>query len=375
MRRISTPHWMPTAEQAKNLLVPGAQDFWEPSAAYVFTEAEADVIEQQVRELRRIIDITVRGSIARNERERWGIPPLVWDKVRKSFQTEQVSLTRRLDCAWSRGSLKLLEANSDTPVLLPETSALQWAWLQERFPDKDQNNSLEEAVVREMQKLPRVTLYFGVAKNAPPEELANQDYKVWMARSIGRQAEIVYMEDLCVRDDQFYTSEGEHIFFLSPMYERQWMMIDQFGFQIGVSNTQFCEPTWSALLEGSKMLLVNLWEDHPGHPLLLPAYRGSDSRRSMGEWVYKPLYGYEGRNIRFITNGRVEIPSGQDYVPALDEDGAIIQKRLDIERYDGMQPILGLWDYAGELAGLGIRETAGDITGRSNTRFVPHYID
>ena len=42
---------------------------------------------------------------------------------------------------------KLLEYNADTPTSLLEAAVVQWYWLQDKFPKRDQFNSLHERLI------------------------------------------------------------------------------------------------------------------------------------------------------------------------------------------------------------------------------------
>lgn len=45
------------------------------------------------------------------------------------------------------GPAKMLEYNADTPTSLVEAASAQWFWMEDRFPDADQWNSLHERLV------------------------------------------------------------------------------------------------------------------------------------------------------------------------------------------------------------------------------------
>ena len=62
---------------------------------------------------------------------------------------DQLSLYGRFDFAYtSEAPPKMLEYNADTPTGLYEAAVMQWMWLEERFPESDQFNSLHEASSR-----------------------------------------------------------------------------------------------------------------------------------------------------------------------------------------------------------------------------------
>lgn len=71
---------------------------------------------------------------------------------------DQPTLYGRFDFAFGGagvgdGQPKMLEYNAETPTGLYEAAVVQWTWLEERFPDRDQFNSLHEGLVAAWGKL------------------------------------------------------------------------------------------------------------------------------------------------------------------------------------------------------------------------------
>jgi glutathionylspermidine synthase len=108
------------------------------------------------------------------------------------------------------------------------------------------------------------------------------------------------------------------------------------------------EPVWKLMLS-SPALHALLWELHPGHPNLLPAYL--DGPRELTEYEALPLTGASG----FCYRSSAPLPS-----------------------FDGQRVALSSWVVTdaggrGRPAGVGLRESTGPtMTGYA--RFVPHVV-
>ena len=76
-----------------------------------------------------------------------------WQHIRETWQSEPPALYGRLDLAYDGHQIKLLEYNADTPTCLVEAAVAQWYWLEERFPNADQFNSLHEKLVAKWKDL------------------------------------------------------------------------------------------------------------------------------------------------------------------------------------------------------------------------------
>jgi glutathionylspermidine synthase len=118
------------------------------------------------------------------------------------------------------------------------------------------------------------------------------------------------------------------------------------------------------MLLSNKALLAVLWERHPGHPNLVPAYVDGPRELARHGYVCKPLLGREGAGVEVVPPGRP--------APVV-ADPSCFQAFVPLPSFDGHRPVLGAWVVDGEPAGLGIRETPGLITNGSAT-FVPHLI-
>ncbi len=87
------------------------------------------------------------------------------------------------------------------------------------------------------------------------------------------------------------------------LYPWEDMMREPFAHHLPGSGTEWVEPAWKAILS-NKGILPLLWERHPGHPNLLPAYFDDDPRAaSLTDGVRKPFFSREGENIAILEAG------------------------------------------------------------------------
>jgi len=79
--------------------------------------------------------------------------------------------------------------------------------------------------------------------------------------------------------------------------------------------------------------------------------------RDSRQWLNKPKLGREGQDIS--RNVKKNDPH------------YITQEYFEVQKFDGMTPVIGSWVIGDESAGIGIREDVGITT--NNSSFVPHY--
>jgi glutathionylspermidine synthase len=120
----------------------------------------------------------------------------------------------------------------------------------------------------------------------------------------------------------------------------------------------------------NKGILPLLWERHPGHPNLLPAFFADDPRGAeLADAVSKPVFSREGENVILREGGKVT----EEAEGAYGAEPRVIQAYAPLFRADGQHAVIGSWMVGDHCAGLGMREDAGRIT-RNLSRFVPHII-
>ncbi|MFE5868094.1 glutathionylspermidine synthase family protein [Streptomyces roseifaciens] len=394
MRRHRTeprPGWQATVEE-QGVIYPltrlpdgSLRPYWDESAYYSFTLAEVEELEETVAELHEMCTAAAAHIVEHDRFADLGLTdPALTALIAESWRRreELPSVYGRFDLRHDGGGpAKLLEYNADTPTSLVEAASAQWFWMEDRFPGLDQWNSLHERLVdawkRQAPLLPPGTpLYFAhSAGDELGEDLMTVAYLRETAEQAGLDTRAISMENIGwdPLSGRFVDERYAFIRSCFKLYPWEWLATDRFGPNAldtldnggGTGSTLWIEPAWKMLLS-NKALLAILWELHPGHPNLLPAYL--DGPRELardGGWVAKPLLGREGAGITVHE-------AGTD--PVLRDEPCCYQQLCPLPDFDGNRTVLGAWVVDGEPAGLGIRESAGLITDEY-ARFVPHVID
>jgi glutathionylspermidine synthase len=341
--------------------------YWDESAAYAFSLAQIETLEQASAELHAmgldlVADLVRSGDVAR-----YRLPEDALALICDSWQRDEPDLFGRFDFSWNgTGAPRLLEYNADTPTSLPETSVAQWFWLQDVMPEADQYNALHEKLLARWAGLAQgQTVHF--LANDSEEDLGNLLYMLDVAEQAGVRTRLLPLPDLGHHRGlgRFVDERNLPVQRCFKLYPWEWLLQDEFGPLIGPAGLRPIEPAWKMLLS-SKALLPLLWERHAGHPNLLAASFAPDLPLPC---VRKPFSSREGQNIAILGAGRpLETPGPHAGEPA------IWQAFAPLPVFDGSHTVLGCWMVGDEPAGLGIREDATAIT-RDTSRFVPHYID
>lgn len=261
---------------------------------------------------------------------------------------------------------KLLEYNADTPTALIEAAVVQWYWLQERFPQADQFNSIHERLIEAWRHIAAERVHFAAVRDLP-EDTQTITYLMDTCQQAGFQTQWTAIDELGwdSTNGRFVDSDSAEIAALFKLYPWEWMWHETFADHIGRAKNLFIEPPWKLLLS-NKGLLPILWELNPGHPNLLPAFGNADASLG-GNYVRKPLLSREGANVTVVERGVTVEENTGDY----GEEGFIYQALAPIPVIDGNRPVCGVWVVNHEACGLGIREDIRRITGNLS-RFVPH---
>lgn len=360
----------------------GEVPYWFEEAYYRFTLDEVEHLEEVTRELHEMCVNAARHVLDRGDLKAFALPEESRDYLRLTLDEEHPSLYGRFDLAWGGESgdvahVKMLEYNADTPTTLIEASMIQWFWLQDRFPDRDQWNSLHERLVRAWAamrpKLRSETVHFAHFGGTDfDEEWLTASYLRDTANEAGLTTVGLEVTDIGWDPDtrRFVDLAEADIDTIFMLYPWEDMLVEPFGAH-AIEHPRACtflEPAWKAILS-NKALLATLWELYPGHPNLLPAYL--DSPRDLTSYVAKPLHGREGDSVRIVT------PDSEYVHPTVDYDGSegwCYQEYVPLPAFDGNQVVLGSWIVAGRPAGLGVRESDGPVTD-FYARFVPHMVD
>jgi glutathionylspermidine synthase len=300
----------------------------------------------------------------------FAIPEWVWPHITDSWRRRDPHVYGRFDLRYDgSGPAKLLEYNADTPTSLLEAAVVQWYWLQDLFPKRDQFNSIHERLVALwkdlMPYLPGRRIDFCSMDDA--EDGMTVTYLQDTAQQAGLQTSIFPIDEIGWDGQSFVGPDDQPLGAVFKLYPWEWMVHEEFGQHLAKSDTLWIEPPWKMLLSNKGILPV-LWQLYPRHPYLLEA--SFDGPGLMMSWVKKPLLGREGANITLHQPG-VHLETAGEY----GEEGFIWQELGPLKQFDGMYPVIGSWVIGHEegnaAAGIGVRESDTPITGNTS-RFVPH---
>lgn len=352
-----------------------ARPYWDESVHYVFEMDEILSLEADV-ELLHSMCLDAVDHVVTTERYRdFAIPEWVWPAIAESWRRQDPHLYGRFDLRYDgSGPAKLLEYNADTPTSLLEASVVQWYWKTEVFADDDQWNSIHEKLVARWSdigaRLASNQVHFTWSQAEPTgEDHVTVAYLQETAAAAGLDTVGLAIEEIGWDPvlGRFVDLAEAPMNSIVKLYPWEWMVEEDFGHHAVecLPDSLWIEPLWKMLLS-NKALLAILWEMHPGHPNLLPAYL--DQPGILTEYVRKPKLGREGANIQIVA------PGFETRTPGVyGREGYVYQLFDPLPEFSGYRPVLGAWMVADDAAGLGIRETAGLVTD-DGAAFVPHRI-
>jgi glutathionylspermidine synthase len=247
-RRTTTPRpdWQRTVE-AQGVIYPltrhpdgSLRPYWDESAYYAFSLPEVEALEEVVAELHAMCLAAAEFIVAHDRFADLGIrDPRVARAVATSWRrrAELPSLYGRFDLRYDgTGPAKLLEYNADTPTSLVEAASAQWFWMEDRFPDADQWNSLHERLVdgwrRQARLLPPGPLYFA---HSDGDQIGEDQMTVAYLRETAEQAGLptsaIAMEDIGWDrlSGRFVDERYRFIRSVFKLYPWEWLVDDEFG--------------------------------------------------------------------------------------------------------------------------------------------------
>ena len=369
-RIVARPDWQTKVEQVGlTYHTVGGQTYWDESTYWEFTAAEIDRIEAATAELQTMCLAAGDFILDHKRLDDLRIPHTAAARIRETWNAEPPSLYGRMDLAFNGRAIKLLEYNADTPTSLVEAAVAQWYWLEDRFPEADQFNSIHEHLVAKWKDLSSYVhepVYFACERC--DEDWMTITYLRDTAQQAGFKTEALAMQDIGWHPGlgRFVDTANRPMETIFKLYPWESMLGDRFGPQTleTLSATQWMEPVWK-MLWSNKALLAILWEMYPDHALLLPAYL--DGPRELDAWVRKPLLGREGANVTVKLSGiTVDDTEGR-----YGDGGFVWQQYVDLADGGSTRKVVGSWLVDGEPCGMGLREPDTYVTSNAS-RFVPH---
>ena len=386
MRRVTLeprPDWRDKAEAIGFVYHDtGGERYWDESAAYAFTlreiEEDLEPVAEQLHAM--CLDLVAEVAASDSLMERLAIPAAHRDFVAGSWAARAPSLYGRFDLAYDgQGPAKLYEYNADTPTSVFECATFQWLWLEELIAagalpaDADQFNSLFDALRERFRDIfPTGGFVHFAADAAAIEDRQTVRFFEDLAAQVGIEPKFVEMRDIGLNaGGRFVDKEGFELQAAFKLYPWEFMLREPYAPRLKGAGVRWIEPAWKAILS-NKGLLPLLWERHPEHPNLLPAFFDDDGAASaLGPtFVRKPLLSREGANVAIVRDGEAGPVLDQGY----GAEGFVRQALHEPPSFEGNRPVIGAWIVGDKAAGIGVREDDGVIT-RNAARFVPHYIE
>jgi glutathionylspermidine synthase len=347
--------------------------YWDESAHYLLSEQEVDTLEEATEELWKCCLEAVDFIIHKKRYRDFALNPAFIPLVERSWERQDPSVYGRFDFTFDGDTPKLLEFNADTPTSLFESSVVQWYWLEDFAPNKDQFNSIHEKLVERWGELTHLQISHFTCIADHLEDLTTTEYLRDTAQQAGINAEFIYLEDIGWNPmtKRFVDLQEKGISGIFKLYPFEWLCEDAFaeGMLYTENTTKWIEPAWKALLS-NKAILPVLWELFPEHPNLLPSFFENQKHKLGFEYVRKPLLSREGANITLKgTSGIIAETSGE-----YGREGYVYQKLCPLPNFNGNYPLVGSWLIGNQSAGIGIRESNSLITDNMS-RFVPHLFE
>ena len=388
MRRVAStprPGWERTVERQGVVYHhwrDGAdlRQYWDESACYVLTPAEAEQLRTATDDLHRMCLTAVDHVVREGRLGEFGFAPddPTAGAIARSWREGEPSLYGRFDLVYDgTGPPRMLEYNADTPTCLLEAAVASAQWAADAHPEAGQSNAVHEHLVAAWAVL-RARLAPGQERpvlhvlhsggDRYGEDYFTAVYLQDTARQGGWDALGVRIEDLSWDGERFRDASGQPLRHVFKLYPWEWALEEDLGGALltSLATTSWVEPLWKLVL-GSKAVLPVLWELFPDSPYLLPAY--ADGPHGMAAYATKPLMGREGSNVTLVRPGGVVATEG----PYAD-DPTVWQELAELPQLaPGRHVVVGSW-VAGHVAcGLTFRESATPITDERQV-FVPHLV-
>lgn len=350
------------------------------------SEAEAEAYYDACNELYDMYVEAASYVIENNLFYELDIPNSLIDSIIQSFEQDvHWHIYGRFDLAGGLDGkpIKLLEFNADTPTMLYESAAVQYALLKANGYDGDsQFNNIYTAISQNFQRLITLSddvssfhemyegwriLFSSIRGSAEEEKTVRflQD----MAHDAGLKTDFCYVDEvqLSPTDGVFYNDVNFEFWFKFIPWEN--ISIDEPELALIINDIManqkaiLLNPAYTILFQ-SKRILKILWDLYPNHPLLLE----SDYNPLGKKQVKKHAFGREGANVSILdSSGKPITAKGGEY----ENHKPIYQEFYPLNTHNGSFYQANVF-FAFESCGLGFRKGSEIIDNYS--KFVSHVI-
>ena len=350
------------------------------------SEREADAYYDACNELYDMYVEAASYVIEKNLFYELDIPNSLIDAIVQSFEEDvHWHIYGRFDLAGGLDGtpIKLLEFNADTPTMLYESAAVQYALLKANGYDGDsQFNNIYTAISQNFQRL--ITLSDDVSNfyemyegwkilfssiRGSTEEERTVKFLQDMAQDAGLQTDFCYVDEvqLSPTDGIFYNDTNFEFWFKFIPWEN--ISIDEPELALIINDIManqkaiLLNPAYTILFQ-SKRILKILWDLYPNHPLLLETSYELLNKKQ----VKKHAFGREGANISILdANGKPITTKDGEYA----NHKPIYQEFYPLNTHNGSFYQANVF-FAFESCGLGFRKGSEIIDNYS--KFVSHVI-
>lgn len=323
--------------------------YWDESAYYEFENPEIEAIEAATFELNDRCLEAVQHVIDNDLFDEFLIPPEFHQFIRDSWEQDEHTIYGRFDFSYDGNTQpKMLEYNADTPTGLIEAAVTQWYWAKDKFPNRNQFNSIQERLIEVWKELranslhvkPEVLYFAAISGNL--EDYMNVNYLRDTAIQAGWDTEYIDIENIGWNEgrNSFTDLKENPIQTCFKLYPWEWMQTDEFGKKLFRKTTKWLEAPWKAILS-NKAILPVLWKLFPDHPNLLEA---SFQPLRNKPYVQKPILSREGANIQIFEHGELLLKTDGPYVGP-----CVYQQLWELPNFDGNHPCIGSWVVNGWL--------------------------
>lgn len=218
--------------------------YWDESACYHFRSKEIDLLEATGQCLHELYVEAAQTVIDRGWWDRLAIPPAAIPFIEASWNRDDLSLYGRFDVLFDGiESPKLLEYNADTPTSLIEASLAQWFWLEEKFRNCDQFNSIHERLIESWKAWSAPKIHFSALEESE-EDQRTVHYLRETAFQAGHSTDLLPVEQIGWNEEeqQFVDLRGNPVTHCFKLYPWEWMWGDEFSKNLSQSKTSFIEP-------------------------------------------------------------------------------------------------------------------------------------
>ncbi|WP_285818572.1 glutathionylspermidine synthase family protein [Helicobacter bilis] len=351
------------------------------------SEAEADAYYDACNELYDMYVEAAGYVIENNLFYELDIPNSLIDTIVQSFEEDvHWHIYGRFDLAGGLDDspIKLLEFNADTPTMLYESAAVQYALLKANGYDSDaQFNNIYTAISQNFQRLITLSddvsnfheiyegwkILFSSIRGSDEEEKTIR-FLQDMAHDAGLHTDFCYVDEvqLSPTDGIFFNDTNFEFWFKFIPWEN--ISIDEPELALIINDIMankkaiFLNPAYTILFQ-SKRILKILWDLYPNHPLLLETSYNPLNKKQ----VKKHAFGREGANVSILdANGKPISSKDGEYA----NHKAIYQEFYPLNTHNGSFYQANVF-FAYEACGLGFRKGSEIIDNYS--KFVSHVID